>query len=54
MFFLEHGISVAILHCIGLGLPAILTIRALVLHQVEGDELTGIKEATQEQHELDH
>merc|ERR1719225_2160469 len=31
-----------LLHTLGWGLPAILTITALVMHQVEGDELTGV------------
>jgi len=30
------------LHSLGWGLPALLTVAALVMHQVEGDELTGV------------
>merc|ERR1712037_1042012 len=30
-----------LLHTLGWGVPALLTITALVMHQVEGDELTG-------------
>jgi len=31
-----------LLHTLGWGVPALLTITALVMHQVEGDELTGV------------
>jgi len=31
-----------LLHTIGWGIPAIQTVAALVMHQVEGDELTGV------------